>query len=223
MYASIHKRADIDTLRESHVHIHTTHYNLHGHSDTYIRNIHTRLLSTIYLIYRIVTGVSKMRNGCIPIIYILIIRDKSILLYYRVTNVLHELSHKLEMKWDEINLYKYIIQCAQRGEKFKRDHTQSELKKHTHTHINNAIGRRRARCIRYMTSFKWLYLCYIVEIQEIWSACLIGALGVVHTPREERTNLKIRETSTRRNVHHRRFAIRANRRGFSRAFNVRLL
>lgn len=35
-----------------------------------------------------------------------------------------------------------------------------------------------------------LYSRYIVEIQEIWSACLIGALGVVHTPREERTNLK---------------------------------
>lgn len=58
-----------------------------------------------------------------------------------------------------------------------------------------------------------LYRRYIVEIREIRSACLIGALGVVHTPREERTNLKIRETSTQRDVYYHLF----------RAFDVLLI
>lgn len=66
MYASIYKR-NIHTL-EAHTYTHRMHTHVHLHG----------LISIIYLIYRIVTGVSKMRSGYIPIIYILLIRDKSI-------------------------------------------------------------------------------------------------------------------------------------------------
>lgn len=85
MYASI--QADIHTLQTKYT---CTQAQIHTHTYTYIYmytyTVHSHgLISIIYLIYRIVTGVSKMRSGCIPIIYILLIRDKSI---YRVTNVL---------------------------------------------------------------------------------------------------------------------------------------
>lgn len=120
--------------------------------------------------------------------------------------------------------------CAAGGKIQKRPRAERIKKKHithsTHTfNIYKQRDRTEAREVYklYMTSFSWLYLCYIVEIQEIWSACLIGALGVVHTPREERTNLKeYARRRWRRDVHCPRCGLPSFRRSLIKFFLLEL-